>query len=61
MTTNETDEVWTLVQPPKESEWKCYILGDDDGVVYRPREGHEPNWFHRLMQRLAFGFRWVKS
>lgn len=23
-------------------------------------EGKEPNWFHRWMQRICFGFRWEK-
>jgi hypothetical protein len=23
-------------------------------------EGNEPNWFHRKMQELCFGFKWEK-
>jgi hypothetical protein len=54
-------EEFRLITPPKESEWKCYLLGDDYGVVFRPKAGDEPNFFHRWVHRLVFGFRWVKS
>ena len=46
------------VKWPERSEWKCHLTGD---TVYRPIKGKEPNKFHRLMQGLVFGFKWVKS
>ena len=51
---------------PKRSDWQCYLFGDADhpgpgSVVLVPVEGNEPNWFHRKMQELCFGFKWRKS
>jgi len=43
---------------PEKSEWKCYLTGD---TVYHPMKGAEPNRFHRFIQRLLLGFKWVKS
>lgn len=42
---------------PERSDWECDIVS---GFTLRPDRGDEPNAFHRLMQRLAFGFRWRK-
>lgn len=42
---------------PEPSDWKM-IHGD---ITYVPTKGNEPNWFHRKMQELAFGFKWVKK
>lgn len=42
---------------PERSDWQCRLTGD---TVYRPAKGNEPNWFHRKMQELAFGFRWER-
>jgi hypothetical protein len=39
------------------SDWQCRLT---DNLVLRPNKGGEPNWFHRWMQRLAFGFRWER-
>jgi hypothetical protein len=51
---------WTL-QIPEMSEWQCWLIGDGSwGTVIHPKKGDEPNWFHRWMQRMAFGFRWEK-
>jgi hypothetical protein len=30
-------------------------------IVYQPIKGQEPNWFHRKMQELCFGFQWRKG
>ena len=43
---------------PKKSKWTVELLGN---VFFTPDEGKEPNWFHRKMQELAFGFKWKKS
>lgn len=50
---------------PEKSEWKVWLLGDYDksqhgAIVYHPNKGQEPNWFHRKMQELCFGFQWRK-
>ena len=46
--------------PPKASNWQCQVIGGPMGIVLTPSEGHEPNWFHRKMQELCFGFKWRK-
>jgi len=33
----------------------------ENGIRYNPGEGGEPNWFHRKMQELIFGFKWRKK
>ncbi len=43
---------------PKKSKWTVELLGN---TYFTPDEGKEPNWFHRKMQELAFGFKWKKS
>lgn len=30
-------------------------------IVFQPVKGQEPNWFHRKMQELCFGFQWRKK
>lgn len=49
------------------AEWKdteldrsamvCYVLPH---VAFIPYKGDEPNWFHRLMQKLLLGVVWKK-
>jgi hypothetical protein len=34
-----------------------YILGDTNRVQFNLT--HKPNWFHRTMVRLCFGWKWV--
>lgn len=46
---------------PKASKWQCTFISGPNGPVYNPSEGNEPNWFHRKMQELFFGFKWRKS
>lgn len=41
----------------KRSRWICHFV---DGLSVVPHEGLEPNWFHRKMQNICFGFRWEK-
>jgi hypothetical protein len=33
----------------------------NDGIVYNPRKGGEPNWFVRLMMKICFACTWVKD
>lgn len=42
----------------KQSPWQCLLVGRS--LVLRPFAGDEPNGFHRVMQRLAFGFKWER-
>jgi hypothetical protein len=51
---------FTIIQPSPLSDWKCEI-SSPNGLVFRPVRGAEPNAFHRLMQRLCFGFKWVRA
>jgi len=49
-------------QPPPLSSWRCEVFGSGPGgIVWRPREGLVPNAFHRFMQRLCFGCRWIRD
>lgn len=43
---------------PERSEWSVNVLSN---VVYTPEKGKEPNWFHRKMQELCFGFKWHRT
>ena len=52
---------YTLVTPPKHSDWRCEVIGGPMGIVFVPSEGNEPNWFHRKMQELCFGFKWRRN
>ena len=50
---------------PEQPEWKCYMFGntphDNQGIVYIPRKGKEPNWFVRWMMKVCFACIWVKE
>jgi hypothetical protein len=47
---------------PEYSDWECQLFGTgENGIVYRPLKGKEPNWFWRWMQYLLFGNRWIKK
>ena len=60
----ETFTSFTLNMPER-SEWRVWLMGDygksqHGAIVYQPVKGQEPNWFHRKMQELCFGFQWRK-
>ena len=47
---------------PEYDQWKCYLFGSDlNGLVWIPTKGNVPNWFHRKMQYIFFGNKWVKN
>lgn len=46
--------VW---HPPEKSDWQMRQCN----ITYRPPKGMEPNWFHRWMQQIAFGFKWERA
>jgi hypothetical protein len=50
------DWIINTVKNPKYT-WKCKVLKN---VTWMVEEGNEPNWFHRKMQELCFGFKWEK-
>lgn len=56
---------YTFWQQPERSEWRCYMFGNtpqiNDGIVYHPRKGREPNWFVRLMMKICFDCTWIKD
>ena len=37
--------------------WKCQLM---EGTFWQVEEGKQPNWFHRKMQSICFGFNWEK-
>lgn len=45
------------IEIPKRSAWQVSCAD----IIWNPREGHEPNWFHRKMQEFCFGFKWRKK
>ena len=50
---------------PERSEWKCYMFSNtpktNDGILYHPKKGQEPNAFVRWMMKLCFACTWVKE
>lgn len=59
------EEAWfepAKIDLPKPSSWSCELFGMGPlGIVFRPKEGTEPNWFWRWMQYLILGNRWIKD
>ena len=48
---------WTVgINLPKYA-WRCQLT---QGTFWQVQEGQQPNWFHRKMQQLCFGFKWEK-
>ena len=53
-----------ILHTPEQSEWKCYLFGnstDNQGIIWTPNKGCEPNWFWRKMQYLILGNLWEKK
>ena len=53
-----------ILRQPEPSEWKCYLFGnsaDNQGIIWVPNKGCEPNWFWRKMQYLVLGNKWEKK
>lgn len=61
MSLETTESKIFLINVPEPSDWECHLLGDEGGIVYYPVKNSEPCWFHRWMQRLAFGVVWKKK
>jgi hypothetical protein len=53
------------VKLPEQSEWKCYLFGntpqDNQGIVWVPIKGQEPNRFVRWMMKVCFACTWIKE
>lgn len=43
---------------PEYSDWKCSFGGN---LTYCPLKKDTPNWFHRRMGEIFFGFKWEKK
>ena len=58
-------EKFEIITQSEHSDWVCYLSGDPSrlkgSVKFVPRKDFEPNWFHRKMQELFFGVKWVKK
>ena len=59
-----SDNYYTFKQP-EQSEWKCYMFGntqqENNGIVWIPIKGQEPNWFVRWMMKVCFACTWEKN
>ena len=59
-----TNDLYIFKQPER-SEWKCYLFGntpqDNQGIVWIPLKGKEPNWFVRWMMKVCFACTWTKE
>ena len=53
---NEAFEFHHLNVP--DYEWECHI---NQNFVLNVEKGKAPNAFHRFMQKLILGFRWVRK
>lgn len=53
--------IYTVSSMPKLSKWQCHFTEGPYGLTLTVIEGKEPNWFHRKMQELCFGFKWRKG
>jgi len=54
-----SDPIYQFSAPkPSSDEWEAVIFGD---IIFIPVKGGQPNWFHRYMQRLAFGIVWGRK
>lgn len=60
-TTNTHMQTITMqtITLPRSGKWTAHMFGGY--VQFTPNEGQEPNAFHRLMQRLAFGVVWKRD
>ena len=54
----EPSKINSSIKIPEQSDWECEIIGGPMGLTFIPTKGNEPNWFHRMMQELCFGFKW---
>ncbi len=53
---------YKILELPKYSKWHCEMFGTGPtGMVLRPEEGKEPNFFWRWMQYIIFGNKWIKD
>ena len=49
---------YTMLEP-KPGKWRLWVV---DGFCLEPAADKKiPNWFHRKMQNLFFGFRWERK
>jgi hypothetical protein len=49
---------------PELSDWQCYLFGSrqwSEGITYRPKAGHVPNFFVRWCMKVMLACTWVKD
>ena len=51
------DQNGSFINQIKRSDWSANCAD----ITWTPREGFEPNWFHRKMHELFFGIKWKKK
>lgn len=51
-------ERFVTIKQPAPSDWTAHLCGGT--CQFTPCKGQEPNAFHRMMQRLAFGVVWKR-
>lgn len=60
MTQKEKSE-FTLNECPKLGDWQLHVFPKTPELMkFIPKENGAPNWFHRKMQEIFFGVKWVK-
>lgn len=57
ITRNKSNSDIYLLDMSDSGEYECHIF---NGLIFIPKKGCEPNWFHMKMQELCFGFKWRK-
>ena len=60
---NQKSHKMVEISTPVLSKWRCFLFGSEpmNGIVWRPTKGNVPCMFHRIMQRILIGNRWVKD
>ncbi|RYG90126.1 MAG: hypothetical protein EON59_00670 [Alphaproteobacteria bacterium] len=60
---NDSGYSYTAFPQVDLSEWHCALFPGEQGsaVIIHPKKGGEPNAFHRKMQELVFGVRWIRT
>lgn len=56
-TTSDSGTSNIFIRTVKRSDWSASCAD----ITWIPREGYEPNWFHRKMQEICFGIKWRKK
>lgn len=44
----------------RSDQWVCEIYPKTPGLTQLILDGPPPNWFHRKMQEIVFGVKWIR-